>query len=69
MKDFSPHVVSRDPSISDEEVERLLNSISSRLGGPVVLFLDPAPSPTQRDEKSLPARWPVSERLAARKSR
>ncbi len=68
MKTLTP-VILKDPSISDEEAEMIYNEISSRRGGPVVLFLDPDPSPTQRDEKSLPARWPVSERLAARKSR
>ena len=61
MKDFSPHAVLKHPSISDEEVERLLNSISSRRGGPVVLLLDPPLSPTPRDGKSSQKPWPVSE--------
>ena len=64
MKDFRPHAVSRDPSIPDEEVEMLINWISSRRGGPVVVFIDLL-KPTWMDEKSSQKSWPVSERLAA----
>ena len=62
MKDFSPHVILRHPSTSDEEVEHLINLTSSRRGGPVILLIEPPFSPTPRGEHSLPARWPVSER-------
>ena len=59
----------KDPSISDEEAEMMYNEISSRRGGPVVVLLDPSPSLTPRDGESSQKPWPVSERLAARKSR
>ena len=57
MKDFSPHAILRDPSISDEEVERLIKQYSKD-GAPVILILDPDISPTPRDERSSPAPWP-----------
>ncbi len=54
-------VVQKHPMISDEEAEEILDWISSRRGGPVVLFLDPAPSLTPRDGTSSQKPWPVSE--------
>ena len=44
MKDFSPHAILRDPSISDETVERMIQDALSRRGGkgPVILIIDPA---------------------------
>ncbi len=63
MTDFWPHVVSKDPMISDEEVWELINWISSWRAGPLVLFLDPGLSLTPRDEISSQKPWPVSERL------
>ncbi len=63
MTDFSPHAVLRDPSISDEVVWDLISSISSRLGAPVVLLIEPLLSPTRKGEPSLPASWPVLEKL------
>ncbi len=68
MKTLTP-VILKDPSISNEEALKIYNEISSRMGPGVVLFLDGFPSPTQKDENSLPARWQASERRAARKSR
>ena len=56
MKDFSPHTILRHPSISDEEVERLINlALTSLGGGPVVLFIEPSLTP--REETSSPGPW------------
>ena len=57
MKDFSPHAILRDPSISDEEVERILNLDCLKGRERVILIIDPDPSPTPRDGRSSPAPW------------
>ena len=62
---FHPHAVLRHPSISDEEVWDLINLASSKRGGPVVLIIEPAFEP-ERGARSLPASWPVLERLLER---
>ena len=64
MKDFSPHAILRSPLTSDDTVEGLIQDslTSSSDEGPVVLLIDPLPSPTPRDEPSSQGRWPVFER-------
>ncbi len=62
MTDFSPHAVLRHPSIPDEEVWDLINRCSSKYGGPVVLIIEPA-CELERGARSLPASWPVLEKL------
>ena len=64
MKDFYPHAILRSPLTSDEEVEGLIQDslISSNDEDPVVLLIDPLPSPTQKDEPSSLGRWRELER-------
>ena len=64
MKDFSPHAILRSPLTPDETVEGLIQDslISSNGEGPVVLLIDPLPSPTQKEPPSSQERWPVFER-------
>ncbi len=59
MKDkFHPHSILVHPSVSDEEVWRLINSISSRRGGPVILIIEPA-CELERESRSSHAPWPA----------
>ena len=59
MSTSTPAVL-KDPSISDEEVEQILNLSCFKDAAPAVLFLDP--SPTLKGENSSQKPWPVFAR-------
>ena len=59
MKDFSPHAILRDPTISDEEVERMIRASSNYSRGlPVILLIEPPDSLPQKGERVWSDEWP-----------